>query len=79
MDDDRLLSLIDFSDFEERFKIGMGGPLTNTDSEVDGLSSSPNKRFKRTESISLLKHERQRNIGIDFILKDIVCVKQLEY
>lgn len=64
LDDDRLHSLIDFGDFEERFKIGTGGPLTNGDSEVDGLSSFPSKRFKRTENVSLLEHTRLRNIAI---------------
>jgi hypothetical protein len=63
--------VIDFGDFEERFKIGTGGPLTNGDSEVDGLSSFPSKRFKRAENVSLLEHTRLRNIGIDFILKEM--------
>lgn len=70
LDDDRLHSIIDFGDFEERFKIGSGGPLTNGDSEVDGLCSFPSKRFKRTENVSLLEHTRLRNIGIGFILKE---------
>jgi len=64
LDDDRLHGVIDFGDFEERFKIGTGGPLTNGDSEVDGLSSFPSKRFKRTENVSLLEHTRLRNIAI---------------
>ncbi|GFG38927.1 hypothetical protein Cfor_11083, partial [Coptotermes formosanus] len=64
LDDDRLHSIIDFGDFEERFKIGSGGPLTNGDSEVDGLCSFPSKRFKRTENVSLLEHTRLRNIAI---------------
>lgn len=64
LDDDRLHNVIDFGDFEERFKIGTGGPLTNGDSEVDGLSSFPSKRFKRTENVSLLEHTRLRNIAI---------------
>lgn len=63
LDDDRLHSIIDFSDFEERFKIGAGGTFTNGDSDVDGLSSFPSKRFKRTENVSLLEHTRLRNIG----------------
>jgi hypothetical protein len=63
LDDDRLHSIIDFSDFEERFKIGTGGTFTNGDTDVDGLSSFPSKRFKRTENVSLLEHTRLRNIG----------------
>jgi hypothetical protein len=63
LDDDRLHSIIDFSDFEERFKIGTGGSFTNGDTDVDGLSSFPSKRFKRTENVSLLEHTRLRNIG----------------
>lgn len=64
LDDDRLHSVIDFIDFEEKFKIGSGGPFTNGDSEVDGLSSFPSKRFKRAENVSLLEHTRLRNIAI---------------
>nr|CAD7433501.1 unnamed protein product [Timema monikensis] len=64
LDDDKLHSVIDFSDFEERFKIGVGGPLINGTSVVDGLGSFPSKRFKRTENISLLEHTRLRNIAI---------------
>ncbi|XP_066998237.1 formin-like protein [Anabrus simplex] len=64
LDDDRLYCVIDFSDFEERFKIGLGGALTNGESEMDGLSSFPSKRFKRTENVSLLEHTRLRNIAI---------------
>ncbi|KAK7791545.1 hypothetical protein R5R35_008345 [Gryllus longicercus] len=64
LDDDRLHGVIDFVDFEERFKIGLGGPLTNGASEVDGLSSFPSKRFKKPENVSLLEHTRLRNIAI---------------
>jgi hypothetical protein len=63
LDDDRLHSIIDFIDFEERFKIGTVGSYTNGDTDVDGLSSFPSKRFKRTENVSLLEHTRLRNIG----------------
>jgi len=63
LDDDRLHNQIDFSDFEERFKIGMSGHVANGNSEVDGLQSFPSKRFKKPENISLLEHTRLRNIG----------------
>ncbi|XP_033225241.1 formin-like protein isoform X2 [Belonocnema kinseyi] len=64
LDDDRLHSFIDFSDFEERFKIGMGGHIANGNSEIDGLQSFPSKRFKKPENVSLLEHTRLRNIAI---------------
>lgn len=64
LDDDRLYKVIDFSDFEERFKIGLNGPLQNGNSEIDGLSSFPSKRFKKPENITLLEHTRLRNIAI---------------
>ncbi|RLU18197.1 hypothetical protein DMN91_010440 [Ooceraea biroi] len=64
LDDDRLHSYIDFSDFEERFKIGMSGHVANGNSEIDGLQSFPSKRFKKPENISLLEHTRLRNIAI---------------
>lgn len=63
MDDEKLHKIIDFNDFEERFKIGSGSYLTNGSSEVDGLSSFPSKRFKKPENVSVLEHTRLRNIG----------------
>lgn len=64
LDDDKLFSVIDFSEFEERFKLAaLGKPLMNGDSEIDGLSSFPSKRFKKPDMISLLEHTRLRNIG----------------
>lgn len=63
LDDDRLHNCIDFTDFEERFKIGMGGPVTNGTNEMDGLQSFPSKRFKKSENVTLLEHTRLRNIG----------------
>ncbi|XP_031850539.1 formin-like protein isoform X1 [Nomia melanderi] len=64
LDDDRLHNYIDFSDFEERFKIGMGGHIANGTNEIDGLHSFPSKRFKKPENVSLLEHTRLRNIAI---------------
>ncbi|XP_058800310.1 formin-like protein isoform X2 [Phymastichus coffea] len=64
LDDDRLHSYIDFTDFEERFKIGLGAHLANGNSEIDGLQSFPSKRFKKPENVSLLEHTRLRNIAI---------------
>ncbi|KAK9303760.1 hypothetical protein QLX08_004639 [Tetragonisca angustula] len=64
LDDDRLHNYIDFSDFEERFKIGMGSHVANGNNEIDGLHSFPSKRFKKPENVSLLEHTRLRNIAI---------------
>lgn len=61
LDDEKLHKQIDFADFEEKFKIGIGGPLSNGISEVDGLNAS--KRFKKPENVSVLEHTRLRNIG----------------
>ncbi|XP_065361400.1 formin-like protein isoform X1 [Calliphora vicina] len=66
LDDEKLYKFIDFNEFEERFKIGVGGGLTSgANSEVDGsLQSYPSKRFKKPEHVSLLEHTRLRNIAI---------------
>lgn len=63
LDDEKLHKCIDFADFEEKFKIGMGiGALAS--SEMDGLARDfSSKRFKKPENISLLEHTRLRNIG----------------
>lgn len=63
MDDEKLHRQIDFVDFEERFKIGMGGSMANGQSDVDGLLAFPSKRFKKPENVSVLEHTRLRNIG----------------
>lgn len=63
LDDEKLHKQIDFVDFEERFKIGMGGGMTNGSSDVDGLLAFPSKRFKKPENVSVLEHTRLRNIG----------------
>lgn len=63
LDDEKIHKSIDFMDFEEKFKIGMG--LGAIDMVDDGLSRDnfPSKRFKKPENISLLEHTRLRNIG----------------
>ena len=64
LDDDRLMNVIDFGDFEEHFKIGTSllpnGTLDSRDGQYGTLGS---KRFKRPEKTSLLEHNRLRNIG----------------
>ncbi|XP_034249251.1 formin-like protein [Thrips palmi] len=65
LDDDKLHSMIDFTDFEERFKLGVGPAVAAGDSsETDGLTSFSSKRFKKPENVSLLEHTRLRNIAI---------------
>ncbi|KAH8270599.1 hypothetical protein KR018_012146 [Drosophila ironensis] len=65
LDDEKIYKQIDFNEFEERFKIGIGGGLQNgtNGSEVDGSLQS-SKRFKRPDNVSLLEHTRLRNIAI---------------
>ncbi|XP_017090055.2 formin-like protein isoform X1 [Drosophila bipectinata] len=65
LDDEKIFKQIDFNEFEERFKIGIGGALQNGSSgtEVDGSLQS-SKRFKRPDNVSLLEHTRLRNIAI---------------
>ncbi|XP_030372187.1 formin-like protein isoform X5 [Scaptodrosophila lebanonensis] len=67
LDDEKIFKQIDFNEFEERFKIGIGGALHNgsNGSEVDGtLQNYPSKRFKKPDHVSLLEHTRLRNIAI---------------
>ncbi|XP_067643809.1 formin-like protein isoform X3 [Eurosta solidaginis] len=65
LDDEKIFKHIDFIEFEERFKIGIGGGLSNgSNTEVDGLHSYPSKRFKKPDHVSLLEHTRLRNIAI---------------
>lgn len=63
LDDEKLHREIDFIDFEERFKIGIGGGMLNGSNEVDGILAFPSKRFKKPENVSILEHTRLRNIG----------------
>uniref|UniRef100_A0A1B6DWK9 Formin-like protein n=1 Tax=Clastoptera arizonana TaxID=38151 RepID=A0A1B6DWK9_9HEMI len=86
LDDNKLHSIIDFADFEERFKLpGSGVRMANGNIDVgDGLSSYPSKRFKKPENISLLEHTRLRNIAISrrklemSVEKVIVAVNALD-
>lgn len=66
LDDEKLFSVIDFLEFEEQFKIGLGGGTgkANGDmSEVDSLHAFGSKRIKKSELTSLMEHTRLRNIG----------------
>ena len=75
LDDDKLHSVIDFDDFEERFKISNIGTMTNGDNTVtDGLGTFPSRRFKKPENVTLLEHTRLRNIGKFVYLTDLFSV-----
>lgn len=72
LDDEKLHKTIDFADFEEKFKIGIGIAALAS-SEMDGLARDfSSKRFKKPENISLLEHTRLRNIG-EFRLRFHFC------
>ncbi|XP_046450658.1 formin-like protein [Daphnia pulex] len=64
LDDEKLHSLIDFNEFEEQFKMGTNMPMPNSNEEIDGLVSQGSKRIKRPELLTLLEHNRLRNIAI---------------
>ena len=63
LDDEKLFKVIDFSTFEEHFKIGPGGVSKGGD-ESDSLHAFGSKRFKKPELTSLMEHTRLRNIAI---------------
>ncbi|CAG0882629.1 unnamed protein product [Darwinula stevensoni] len=63
LDDDKLYSKIDFHMFEEIFKLGPGGGIHSPDDD-GSLHYFPSKRFKKPEHISLLEHNRLRNLAI---------------
>lgn len=63
LDDEKLHSIIDFNEFEEQFKMGSNIPVSNSNEEIEGLVSQGSKRFKRPELLTLLEHNRLRNIG----------------
>nr|CAH0111898.1 unnamed protein product [Daphnia galeata] len=64
LDDEKLHSLIDFNEFEEQFKMGTNMPMPNSSDEIEGLVSQGSKRIKRPELLTLLEHNRLRNIAI---------------
>lgn len=79
LDDEKLHKQIDFADFEERFKIGMGGYMQNGSNEVDGLLAFPSKRFKKPENVSVLEHTRLRNIGKIHLIYFLILYKKNDF
>ncbi|KAK8758375.1 hypothetical protein V5799_003996 [Amblyomma americanum] len=59
LDEDKLYSVIDFTRFEEQFKLGVQGAFPD---RSDDINSS--KRFKVPEKVTLLEHNRLRNMAI---------------
>ncbi|XP_022252041.1 formin-like protein CG32138 [Limulus polyphemus] len=59
LDEDKLYKLIDFSDFEEHFKLNQQGSFAD---RTDDINCS--KRFKVSEKITMLEHKRLRNMAI---------------
>ncbi|XP_076328093.1 LOW QUALITY PROTEIN: formin-like protein [Tachypleus tridentatus] len=59
MDEDKLYELIDFSDFEEHFKLNQQGGFADRTEDVNC-----SKRFKVPEKITMLEHNRLRNVAI---------------
>ncbi|KAK4311569.1 hypothetical protein Pmani_016931 [Petrolisthes manimaculis] len=67
LDDEKLFNVIDFLEFEEQFKIGLGGggcKANGNVSEVDSLHTFGSRRSKKLELTSLMEHTRLRNIAI---------------
>lgn len=62
LDDEKIFKAIDFTEFEEKFKIGINNGIANA-SEIDGMPGN-SKRFKKPDTkVSLLEPTRLRNIG----------------
>ncbi|XP_076348576.1 formin-like protein isoform X2 [Tachypleus tridentatus] len=59
LDEDKLYKIINFSDFEENFKLSQQGGFAD---RTDDINCS--KRFKVPEKITVLEHNRLRNMAI---------------
>ncbi|XP_054160556.1 formin-like protein isoform X2 [Oppia nitens] len=66
--EDKILKAVNFTDFEEQFKLGTKPELMRKNS-VSTLNAS--KRFKMPEKVSLLEHNRLRNMAISMRKIDI--------
>lgn len=76
LDDSHIFNRIDFDDFEEKFK--MPGPHSK-DVNDTGLSTLPSKRFKKSDLISLLEHDRLRNIGMLPVYGQLLLSKSFQF
>ncbi|XP_076360922.1 formin-like protein isoform X2 [Tachypleus tridentatus] len=68
LDEDKLYKLIDFSDFEEHFKLGQQGGFSDRTEDINC-----SKRFKVPEKISMLEHNRLRNVAISHRKLELSC------
>lgn len=68
LDEEKLYSVIDFVRFEEQFKLGLQGALAD---RTDDINSS--KRFKVPEKVTLLEHNRLRNMAISRRKVELPC------
>ncbi|PZC85815.1 hypothetical protein B5X24_HaOG215177 [Helicoverpa armigera] len=73
LDEERPRRRINFTEFEEKFRIGGTVGSTPLDTDTDTLASFPSKRFRKPDTVkrfrkpdtvSLLEHTRLRNIAI---------------
>ncbi|XP_053609706.1 formin-like protein isoform X2 [Plodia interpunctella] len=64
LDEERPRRRINFTEFEEKFRIGGVSGVGNVDCDTDTLASFPSKRFRKPDTVSLLEHTRLRNIAI---------------
>jgi hypothetical protein len=92
-DEDRIMKVINFSEFEEMFKLGpkQGSQMTRENSVA---TNANNKRFKAPEKVTMLENNRLRNMAIslkklntptDIVIKtlnsfdvDALTVEQME-
>lgn len=64
LDEERPRRRINFTEFEEKFRIGGACGGAQLDTDTDTLASFPSKRFRKPDTVSLLEHTRLRNIAI---------------
>lgn len=65
LDDEKLLNVIDFETFEEKFKTGPAFANNQANSANLKIESpvSSKKTIKKNENVTLLDAQRQRNLG----------------
>ncbi|XP_042901544.1 formin-like protein [Parasteatoda tepidariorum] len=68
LDDDKLHNVIDFTEFEEHFKLGIQGGFSDRNEDINS-----SKRFKVPEKVTLLEHNRLRNMAISRRKVELPC------
>ena len=69
-DEEKIIKTIDFNDFEEQFKLGTKG-IDHLPRKGSNSFANSSKKFKMSEKISLLEHNRLRNMAISMRKIDI--------